>query len=523
MARRNRSSYFDYIIIGSGIAGLFAALLAKDIGKVLIITKSDINSSSSKYAQGGIAAPIGPHDSAELHFQDTIAAGAGLCDPEAVRVLTEEAAESIADLIRLGVPFDTVNGEIALTKEAAHSVSRILHAGGDATGEHIETTLSRQVELSRIKTLEYCLAVEIVTEEGRVLGVRVKDIRSGSLEEFQCRFLVLATGGAGKLYKYTTNPEVATGDGIPLAYNAGAEITDMEFFQFHPTALRLPGVPTFLISEAVRGEGGILRNVDGNSFMQDYAPEAELAPRDIVARAIVSEMKKTGSDRVFLDVTHLPPQMITTRFPTIYRFCLSHGLDICNGLIPVAPAAHYMMGGVRTNTWGETNVAGLYADGETACSGIHGANRLASNSLLETVVFARRILRRTQELGEGDPVAPAPAPDVIGLPSREKVRSRKILNVPNLQSLMWDNVGIVRSKQSLMESVDTLAAWEKSNRGKAVDRSSRELTNLIATARFIAEAALIRDESRGAHYRSDFPLLDPGWQCHIIFRKDGRN
>ncbi len=522
MVKKNRSNYFDYIIIGSGIAGLFSALLAKDIGKVLIITKSDINASNTKYAQGGIAASIGHQDSPDLHFQDTMAAGAGLCDPAAVRVLADEAAESIADLIRLGVPFDTVNGEIALTREAAHSVPRILHAGGDATGEHIETTLSQQVERSHIKILEYCLAVEVLLGEGRILGVRVLDIRSGSMEEFECRFLILATGGAGKLFKYTTNSEIATGDGIPLAYQAGAEIIDMEFFQFHPTAVRLPGVPPFLISEAVRGEGGILRNVEGDAFMSNYAQEAELAPRDIVARAIVAEMKKTGSDRVFLDVTHLSSRLITTRFPTIYSFCLSHGLDITKGLIPVAPAAHYMMGGVKTNTWGETNIPGLFADGETACTGIHGANRLASNSLLETLVFARRILERTRGmLSSESALTSMPASSgAIRLPERPKARSRRSPTISNLQALMWDCVGIVRSKDPLSECVTTLAAWEKILKGKPVDRASGELTNLVMTGRFIAEAALIREESRGAHFRNDFPQPDPVWQRHIIFRKD---
>jgi L-aspartate oxidase len=523
MARKNKANYFDYIIVGSGIAGLFSALLAKDLGKVLIITKSDINECNTKYAQGGIAAPIGRNDSPELHFQDTIAAGAGLCDTEAVQILVNEATESIAELIRCGIIFDTLNGEIALTREAAHSVSRILHVGGDATGEHIETTLSRQVRLSRIKILEYCIATEILVDDGQVAGLKVLDIRSGSMESFSCRFLILATGGAGRLFKYTTNSEVATGDGVALAYEAGAEIADMEFFQFHPTALRLPGVSPFLISEAVRGEGGILRNVEGHRFMPDYTPEAELAPRDVVARAIVAEMKKTGSDRVFLDVTHLPPKQITTRFPTIYSFCLEHGLDITKGLIPVAPAAHYMMGGVKTNTWGETNIPGLFADGETACTGVHGANRLASNSLLETLVFARRIVQRTKEAGSGNSVVPAsPSKETVALPLREKARAKSPPSISNLQSLMWNNVGIIRTGEALESCSNTLVAWEKSlqnSQPEASDRVSYELRHLVMTGRLMAEAALIREESRGAHYRADFPEPSPAWQRHIIFRK----
>ena len=294
------------------------------------------------------------------------------------------------------VPFDTLDGEIALTMEAAHSVPRVLHAGGDATGEYIEVTLSQQVRSAGIQVLENFLATEILVEKGKVTGIRALDCRTGTYEEFQCQFLILATGGAGQLFKYNTNPAVATGDGVALAFNAGAEIADMEFFQFHPTALRMPGVPPFLISEAVRGEGGVLRNAAGYRFMPDYHEKADLAPRDVVARSILSEMKKTRSDRVYLDVTHLPPHTITTRFPHIYRFCLDHGLDITKNQIPVAPAAHYMIGGVRTNSWGETNIVGLFATGEVACTGVHGANRLASNSLLEAIVFSRRIMERTR-------------------------------------------------------------------------------------------------------------------------------
>jgi len=283
-------SRYDYIIVGSGIAGLYTALLAKRQGSVLIITKGSIDDCNTKYAQGGIAAAIGRNDSPELHFQDTVAAGDGLCDEEAVRILVNEAPDCISDLVNFGVPFDTLDGEIALTMEAAHSRPRILHAGGDATGEHIEVTLSNRVRSSKIQVLEDCLATEIMVEKGRVLGIKALDCRTGSVEQFECRFLILATGGAGQLFKFNTNSEIATGDGIALAFNAGAEIVDMEFFQFHPTALRLPGVTPFLISEAVRGEGGVLRNVDGYCFMPDYASEGDLAPQDVVARSILYVM-----------------------------------------------------------------------------------------------------------------------------------------------------------------------------------------------------------------------------------------
>jgi L-aspartate oxidase (EC 1.4.3.16) len=541
-------NHYDYIIVGSGIAGLYIALFAIERGSVLVLTKGSIDDCNTKYAQGGIATAMGKDDSPELHFKDTIAAGDGLCDAEAVHILTDEAAECIADLIKFGVPFDTLNGEITLTREAAHSVPRIIHAGGDATGEHIEVTLSQRVRSSQVKVLEYCLVSEISLRNGKVEGVKALDCRTDSVEEYGCRFLILATGGAGRLFKYTTNSDVVSGDGIALAFEAGAEINDMEFFQFHPTVLRLPGVAPFLISEAVRGEGGILRNVEGYRFMPDYAPEAELAPRDVVARSIVYEMKKTHSDRVFLDVTHLSPRLITTRFPHIYRFCREHGLDITKGLIPVAPAAHYLMGGVKVNNWGEANIAGLFAAGETACTGVHGANRLASNSLLESVVFGRRVMQRTEmafcyserseESQEGkerpknlrrDSSLTLGTSSAIShfLPEREPLSSVPPLNLPNLQSLMWDEVGIIRSGEGLNEAANILATWRPSpdkGRGREglpfltlIDRPSYELNNLVLCARLMTEAALLREESRGAHFRTDFPQSLPEWQRHITF------
>jgi len=365
--------------------------------------------------------------------------------------------------------------------------------------------------------LEGCLAAEILVERGRVLGIKALDCRTGSVEQFECRFLILATGGAGQLFKFNTNSEIATGDGIALAFNAGAEIVDMEFFQFHPSALRLPGVTPFLISEAVRGEGGVLRNVDGYCFMPDYASEGDLAPRDVVARSILYEMKRTGSDRVFIDVTHLPPSVITTRFPHIYRFCLDHGLDITKGLIPVAPAAHYMMGGIKTNTWGETNIAGLFATGETACTGVHGANRLASNSMLEVLVFGKRIMEKTRKRTAAETPVTSEGAEVHHSLSQRRVS--KVVPPPSLsalQQLHWDKVGIIRSKEGLTEAADTLAAWQKSL-PQPTDRHSYELNNLVLTGRLVTEAALLREESRGAHFRSDFPQSLPHWQRHIVF------
>ena len=530
-------NHYDYIIVGSGIAGLYIALLAIKQGSVLILTKGSIDDCNTKYAQGGIAVAMSKDDSPELHFKDTMAAGDSLCDAEAVRILTEGGAECLVDLIRFGVPFDTLNGEITLTREAAHSIPRIIHAGGDATGEHLEISLSQQVRSVPIKVLEDCLVSELLVENGKVKGVKALDCRTGLVEEYGCQFLILATGGDGRLFKYSTNSDVVTGDGIALAFEAGAEISDMEFFQFHPTVLRLPGVAPFLISEAVRGEGGILRNVEGYRFMSDYTAEAELAPRDIVARSVVYEMKKTHSDRVFLDVTHLPARLITTRFPHIYRFCRDHGLDITKGLIPVAPAAHYLMGGVKVNECGETNISGLFAAGETACTGVHGANRLASNSLLESVVFGKRVVQRTEisipsslesRSAEVHPRHWAgDKPPHYFLPGREPLLSAPLLNLPNLQTLMWDKVGIIRSGESLNEAASILATWRSSldkGRGReglpsptSTDRPTYELNNLVLCARLMTEAALLREESRGAHFRTDFPQTSSAWQKHIMF------
>jgi len=508
---------YDYIIVGSGIAGLYTALLAKKQGSVLVITKGNIDDCNTKHAQGGIAAAISKNDSPEFHFQDTITAGDGLCDEETARILVNEAPDRITDLVNLGVPFDTVDGEIALTTEAAHSMPRILHAGGDATGEHIEVTLTNQIRLSKIQVLENCLATEILVEKGVAKGIKAIDCHTGSIEEFDCQCLILATGGGGQLFKVNTGSDIATGDGVALAFRAGAEIVDMEFFQFHPTALHLPGVRPFLISEAVRGEGGMLRNVDGERFMPNYTPQGELAPRDVVARSILYEMEKTGSDKVFIDVTHLPTHVITTRFPHIYRFCLDHGFDITKSLIPVAPAAHYMMGGIKVNSWGETNIAGLFAAGETACTGVHGANRLASNSMLEVLVFSKRIMEKTAKIAKPEPAPTSQDTEIhYSLSQRQLPKAVPPLSFSTLQQLHWDKVGIIRNKEGLTETADTLVAWQQSL-PTPVDRPSYELNNLVLTGRLATEAAILREESRGAHFRSDFPHKSAKWKRRIVF------
>ena len=512
-------SVYDYIIVGSGIAGLYTALLAREHGSVLVLTKGSLDECNTRYAQGGIAAAIGEGDSPDLHMDDTLKAGGDLCDPEAVRVLTEEAPDRIADLIKLGVAFDTLNGEINLAREGAHSVPRILHAGGDATGERIETTLGVRLRESRISFLENSLLTNILVDEGGARGVEYLEVGSRTRHQIGCTYLILATGGAGQLFRYTTNPSVATGDGVAMAYLAGAEIMDMEFFQFHPTALKLPGAPPFLISEAVRGEGGILKNSLGHAFMKDYSPQADLAPRDVVARATVREMRKASTDHVLLDITHLPSQRVTTRFPQIYRFCLSQGLDITTTPIPVAPAAHYMMGGIRTNSWGETNIKGLFACGEAACTGVHGANRLASNSLLETLVFGKRVVERTMDGSKG--VAHYPKDDSLYL----RVPDRAALTGQNppptlerLQSLMWESVGMERNEQGLMLALGTLAAWQ-GQLSDHRDRPSAELRNLAITGRLMAEAALLRRESRGAHFRLDYPETLMEWRRNIVITR----
>jgi L-aspartate oxidase len=513
---------YDYIIVGSGIAGLYAALLAREHGSVLVITKGSIDDTNTRWAQGGIAAPIGAGDSAEKHLGDTIEAGAGLVDEEAARVLTHEAAARIEDLVRLGVPFDTSEGEIALAREGAHSQARVLHAGGDSTGAHIELTLASLARQEGTTVLEHTIATGVRSKEpgARVEGIRALDTRTGEGSEYDCRHLILATGGAGQMYRVSTNPAVATGDGIALAYRAGAEVMDMEFVQFHPTALRLPGVQPFLISEAVRGEGGVLRDVRGERFMPEYHPKAELAPRDVVARAIVQRMEATAADHVLLDVTHLERSHVIARFPQIYRFCLGAGLDITREPIPVSPAAHYTMGGIRTNVWGETTIPGLYACGECACTGVHGANRLASNSLLETVVFANRVVQRTVESPGGSAPLTAgalalsePVAAEASAPTREGV-----------QSLMWEEVGIVRDAEGLGRASAALGAWDAALAGGgdprvAPTRDALELRDLVLCSRLVTEGALLREESRGAHYRRDFPEAREEWRRRLVFRR----
>lgn len=510
---------YDFIIIGSGIAGLYTALLAQEHGRVLVVTKASLEECNTRYAQGGIAAAVDPHDSPQRHLEDTLAAGAGLCDPRAARILTEEGPARIAELIERGVNFDTLHGQLALTREAAHSLPRVLHARGDATGMEIELTLARQVSLSPIEVLQHHLAARILVRDGRAVGIAVLDLQEGRQKEIVGRNIVLATGGAGRLFRYTTNPEVATGDGVALAYRAGAEVESLEFFQFHPTALYHPGAPPFLITEAVRGEGGVLRNEVGERFMVEQHPLAELAPRDVVARAIVREMYRRGTAHVYLDVTHLPAEQVRLRFPTIYRTCRELGLDITREWIPVAPAAHYLIGGVRVDLWGRTNVPGLYACGEVACTGAHGANRLASNSLLEVLVFARRLVQAaTTEVlpAERDEEA-IPALRVPGPPAEVPVKGTEPgATLADLQQLMWEKVGIERDGAGLEQALALLEKWRRLPPRAESERGRLELEAMLLTAELMGRAALLRQESRGAHYRTDFPDPDPAWRKVIV-------
>ncbi|GBC92148.1 L-aspartate oxidase [bacterium HR15] len=510
---------YDFLVLGSGIAGLTFALNAARTGSVAVITKKQRSESNTNYAQGGIAAAMGPDDTWELHLQDTLTAGAGLCDPEAVRVLVQNGPRVVEWLIALGAQFDrNPDGSLALGREGGHSRNRIVHAA-DHTGYEIERTLLRAVRHTpHITLLEHYFVLDLMTEEGECVGVHVLDTLTGDLFDIQAEAVLLATGGCGQVYLHTSNPLIATGDGIAMGWRAGATIANMEFIQFHPTTLYVPTpeAQAFLISEAVRGEGGILKRRDGYRFMPDYDPRAELAPRDIVARAIDAELKKTGDPFVYLDITHLSPDFIKQRFPTIYERCLAHGIDITREPIPVVPAAHYVCGGVWTDLWGRTTVKRLYACGEVACTGVHGANRLASNSLLEALVFAERAAQHAStRLYEPPPTPPALSSGISAPldPSNSSEPLDWAATRLHIRQLMQAKVGIVRQMERLKQAQavlsDYLAQIEARYRVQTPTVVVCETRNIATCAWLITECALRRRESRGLHYVLDYPETRP--------------
>ena len=507
----------DFIIVGSGIAGLRAAVELAPAGDIVIITKADPNESNTEYAQGGIAAAIGKQDSPELHVHDTMIAGDGLCDERAVRVLCSEGPRYTRELMEWGARFNrAADGEPALASEGAHSVRRVLHAA-DATGREIGRVLwDRIAGVARIRVLTNTLAVSAIVEDGRCVGVRYIDAQ-GEPGRAYGRATLLATGGAGQVFAETTNPEVATGDGVALAYRAGARVADMEFVQFHPTVLDVEHAPRFLLSEALRGEGAQLVDAAGEPFMIRYHPAADLAPRDVVSRSIALESERT-SGPIFLSLRHLDTDEVHQRFPTIAATCLKAGLDLARDLLPVGPAAHYMMGGVETDLDGRTSLRGLFAAGEVACTRVHGANRLASNSLLEGLVFGARSGRAM--LGEaGD--AELPPPVFRDIPETGRETPSHEMSEVEIRALMWKSVGLFRDRSSLRDAVSVLdgqhvVLGERLTQPPALDHDGWRRASLVTVASLIARAALRREESRGGHFRTDCPTRDDlKWRVHI--------
>ena len=511
----------DFIIVGSGIAGLRAAVELAQAGDITIITKADPSESNTEYAQGGIAAAIGPDDSPELHARDTIAAGDGLCDERAVGVLCDEGPRYTRELMEWGTNFDRdADGDPSLASEGAHSVRRVLHAS-DATGRAIGGVLwERACTAARIRVLENTLAVSAIVEDGRCLGVRFID-ELGHPGRVFSQSTLLATGGAGQVFEQTTNPAVATGDGIALAYRAGARIADMEFVQFHPTVLDAPDAPRFLLSEALRGEGAQLVDAAGRSFMSDYHPAADLAPRDVVSRSIVREAQRTGG-AIYLSLKHLNAGEVRRRFPTIAAACLKAGFSLERDLVPVGPAAHYVMGGVETDLDGRTSVPGLFAAGEVACTRVHGANRLASNSMLEGLVFGARAGRAMAARNADVDLPPPVRCATPWLPDQCATRE---LDEAEVRGLMWKSVALFRNGASLRDAVGTLHEQEAALDDQLASRpvlshDGWRRSSIITVASLIARAALRREESRGGHFRTDFPARDDvNWKIHVTDTK----
>jgi L-aspartate oxidase len=510
----------DFLVIGSGIAGLRAAIALAAAGDVVVLTKAERSESNTGYAQGGIAAAIGRDDSPALHARDTIVAGDGLCDEAAVRILVDDGPHYVRELLEWGAAFDRgPDGGVALGREGAHSVRRVLHAR-DATGREISRVLWQRVaSLARIRVFDDALVTDLVIRDGACVGAGFVD-GSGRYRLAEARATLLATGGAGQVFRETTNPPIATGDGIAVAFRAGARVADLEFVQFHPTALSVPRTPRFLLSEALRGEGARLINDAGEPFMLRYEPAGDLASRDRVSRAMVRESSRTGAP-VYLSLAHLDPAYVRSRFPSIADVCRQAGLDLATDRIPVSPAAHYVMGGVETDADGRTSIDRLFAAGEVACTGVHGANRLASNSLLEGLVFGARAAT-AMSAQPGPPLSRAAAVhDVavavsgtpIVVPSEDEVRD-----------LMWQRVGLIRDRAGLDHAARTMEAWWTAigsafRPGREVDRRLRRIESLVTVGMLMARAALRRQETRGGHFRSDFPDRDDhAWRIHVAER-----
>jgi L-aspartate oxidase len=509
----------DFIVIGAGVAGLRAAVELATAGRVVVLAKQEVADSNTNWAQGGIAAALSDEDEISLHLQDTLTAGDGLCNPEAAQVLVQEGPDRIEELIQWGTEFDRHGTKLSFSREGAHSRNRILHAHGDSTGREILRALYAKAKtLPHISVLEFEFSTELDVQSDRVCGIHLRG-RSGELQHMSASAVLLATGGLGQLYRNTTNPSVATGDGVAMAHRAGAEISDMEFVQFHPTALYLKNAPRFLLSEALRGEGAYLRNMELDRFMHKYHPLGELAPRDVVARAIVHELEVTRAKdpMVYLDLTHLDGEQLKKRFPRIYSTCLQYNIDITTELIPIRPAAHYAMGGVRSDLEGGSNLAGLYSAGEAAATGVHGANRLASNSLLEGLVFgARAGMRMRDELKQSHAKADSHRTPPVGTAADDLAKQA----IGEIQNCMWQDVGIVRNEAGLRRAIAQLDGLS-SKLMHPQTRCGHEAKNLQAAGLLVARSALARKESRGAHYRTDFPDHDDNkYLKHSVVKGD---